>query len=117
MESANEAQYYSELEGGYTAAEVSFGQFLGGDARESGGFFVYSLTCNNHDADVCNCSFALLNCSEITDLTQTVQNGSTAVLPESKQQSITISSQEKNDLGLISLFFDAVINQKVQHIC
>ena len=106
MESANEAKYYSDLEGDYTAAELSFRHFLGGDAREPGGFFVHAPTCNN--AAVCNCSFARLNCSEITALTQTVQNGLTAVLPESKQHRITVSSHERNVLGLISLFFGAV---------
>ena len=69
MESANEAKYFSDLEGDYTAAEVSFRQFLGGDAREPGGFFVHTPTCNN--AAVCNCSFARLDCSEITSLTKT----------------------------------------------
>jgi hypothetical protein len=53
-----------------------------------------------------------LNCSEITALTETVQNGMTAVLPESKLHSITISSQEKNIIGIISVFFGADTGSK-----
>ncbi len=48
---ANEAQTYSDLEVDY-AAVVLFGQFLGRDAREPGGFFVHMPNCNA--AAVCN---------------------------------------------------------------
>ena len=93
MESAEDAKYYSDLDEEYATAEVSFGQFLDGDARDKGRFFRHDPRCNA--AAGCNCSFARLNCSEITALTQNIHNGITAVLPESQQHRITISAHER----------------------
>jgi hypothetical protein len=71
MESAADAKYFSDLDEDYSKAEVSFGHFLDGDAREDGRFFGHDPYCNA--AAGCNCSFARLNCSEITVLAQTIQ--------------------------------------------
>ena len=106
MESAEDAKYFSDLDEDYATAEVSFGQFFDGDARANDRLFAHNLSCNA--AAGCNCSFARLNCSEITALTHTIQTGITAVPPESKQHNVTVSSHEKNVLGIISQFFGAV---------
>ncbi len=113
MESAAEEKSFMKLAEDRAAAEKSFGHILSGDARDKGTSFVHIGTflvhiprCNAAAAG-CNCSFALLNCSEITALTETVLNGMSAVLPESKQHNITISSNEKNVLGIIAVFFGA----------
>ena len=104
MDSAGEAKYFSDLLEDQAAAEASFGQFLDGDAREQGGIFVHAPKCN--EAAGCTCSFARLNCSEITALAGAVQNG----IEESSDERVrvTLSSTEKNVLGRISLFFGAV---------
>ena len=106
MESAGEAKYFSDLVEAQAAAEESFGQFLDCDARDQGRFFTHTSSC--FAAAGCSCSSARLNRSEISALTESVQNGMTEVLPETKQHNITISSREKNILGIISLFFGAV---------
>jgi hypothetical protein len=67
-------------------------QFLDGDAREQGGIFVHAPNCN--ETAGCTCSFARLNCSEITALAGAVQNG----IEESSDERVRIalSSTEKN---------------------
>ena len=80
MESAGDAR---------AAAEESFGQFLDCDARDQGRFFTHTSSC--FAAAGCSCSSARLNRSEISALTESVQNGMTEVLPETKQHNITIS--------------------------
>jgi hypothetical protein len=108
MDSAGEAEYFSDLLEDQAAAEASFGQFLDGDAREQGGIFVHAPKCN--EAAGCTCSFARLNCSEITALVGAVQNG----IEESSDERgrITLSSTERNVLGRISQFFGAVTTRK-----
>ena len=70
MESAGEAKVFSDDK---AAAETSFRQFLDGNEREQGGIFVHAPNCNA--AAGCTCSFARLNCSEMTALVGAVQNG------------------------------------------
>ena len=106
MESAADAKFYSDLVEDHVATEISFGPFLDGDARNDGRFFVHNPSCNA--ATGCNCSFARLNCSEIIALTENLQDGMAAILPDSMQQKITISANEKNIFGIISVFFGAV---------
>jgi hypothetical protein len=107
MESAADTKYYSDLVEDHVAAEILFGPFLDCNARENWRFFVHNSSCNA--AAGCKCSFVRLNCqcSEIIALTKTVQNGMAAVLPYSTQQRITISANERNVLGIFSLFFDS----------
>ena len=94
MESAGEAKYFSDLVEAQAAAEESFGQFLDCDARYQGRYFTHTSSC--FAAAGCSCSYsARLNRSEISALTESVQNGMTEVLPETKQHNKTISSREK----------------------
>ncbi len=61
MESADNAKYFSDLGQEYATAEVSFGQFLDGDARDDGRFFGHDPGCNA--AAGCNCSLLQRNIS------------------------------------------------------
>ncbi len=63
-------ELYAEEKSFMDLAEKSFGHFLDDDARDNSSFFVQIPSCNT--AAVCNCSFALLNCSEITSLSEIV---------------------------------------------
>jgi hypothetical protein len=58
MESAADAKYFSDLVEDHLAAEISFGPFLEGDARDNSRFFVHILSCNS--AIGCNCSFCVV---------------------------------------------------------
>ncbi len=103
MESAAEENYFTDLVKDHAAAEESLGQFLDRDPRDDSRLFVHIPSCNA--AAGFNCSFALLNGSEISALTEMLHNGMTAVLPESTQHKVTILTHETN--GIISVFFGA----------
>ena len=93
MESAGEAKYFSDLVEAQAAAEESFGQFLDCDARDQGRFFTHTSSC--FAAAGCSCSSARLNRSEISALTEHVQNGMTEVLPETKRSFVRFNTHPK----------------------
>ncbi len=81
LESAADAKYYSDLIEDHVVTKNSFGQFFDDDSRDNSRFSLHNHSCNA--ASGCNCSFALLNCSEITALTETVQSGTADVSEKS----------------------------------
>ena len=68
-----EAKYYSDLVEGRRCSSSIFGAIFGLRCKGTRRDLVHTPNCNA--ATGCNCSFAGLNCDEITALVRAVQNG------------------------------------------